>query len=82
MLAKDCGYEKIGTAETQEQLKQILIEAKNTAQLAFVEVKCANGTRNDLGRPTTIPWQNKQSFMELLINDKQAVLAVSTLDGK
>lgn len=70
MLARACGYEKIAAAETQEQLKQILIEAKNTAQLTFVEVKCANGARNDLGRPTTTPWQNKQSFMGRLTNVK------------
>ena len=41
-------------------------EAKNANHLSFIEVKCALGARDDLGRPTTTALENKIAFMEQL----------------
>lgn len=68
MLAKACGYQKTAFADNEEQLHAILQEAKTENCLTFLEVRCANGARADLGRPTTTPQQNKQHFMERLAN--------------
>ena len=35
-------------------------------QLTLIEVKCALGARDDLGRPATTPQQNKAAFMSNL----------------
>lgn len=47
-------------------LDRALGEAKNKAELSFIEVKCAIGARDDLGRPTTTAMENKINFMESL----------------
>lgn len=65
-LASACGYERTAVAENEEQLDRVLQEAKAAEQLTFVEIRCANGARADLGRPTTTPQQNKAHFMARL----------------
>ena len=60
------GYEKIYEAKDKEELKKVLEEIKNINELIFIEVKCKIGAREDLGRPTSTPEENKISFMENL----------------
>ena len=33
---------------------------------SFIEVKCSIGARDNLGRPTTTPQENKNGFMDYL----------------
>lgn len=63
-IAKSCGYKKAVSVQTSEELEKSLALAKKTQELTFVECKCAKGARNDLGRPTTSPIENKKAFME------------------
>ena len=65
-IAKACGYERAVCAENFETLDRELKEAKRGSGLTFIEVKCAIGARDDLGRPTTTPEQNKEWFMGYL----------------
>lgn len=65
-IAKGCGYPSAVSAETFEQLDEALQAAKARNTLSLIEVKCAIGARDDLGRPTTTPQQNKRSFMAQL----------------
>ena len=65
-LAKACGYEQVAAVEDEDQLKRVLQEAKEENRLTFVEIRCANGARPDLGRPTTTPQENKANFMRRL----------------
>ena len=65
-IARACGYPSATSADTAEELDQALAVAKARHELTFIEVKCALGAREDLGRPTTTPIENKQSFMEFL----------------
>ena len=46
--------------------EQIVKNAKENSGLRFIEVKCSIGARDDLGRPTTTPKENKESFMNNL----------------
>ena len=47
-------------------LDKELKAAKEAKSLRFIEVKCALGSRADLGRPTTTAIENKERFMERL----------------
>ena len=65
-VARACGYPCVLAAADPEGLDKALEAAKAAHQLAFLEVKCALGARDDLGRPATTPQQNKAAFMENL----------------
>jgi phosphonopyruvate decarboxylase len=66
-VAMACGYDASLTAETYEELEERLRVAKVSEKLTLLEVHCAIGSRNDLGRPTTTPQENKKGFMEYLV---------------
>lgn len=71
-IAKCCGYKKIWSVETEtallDTLKEITsdIEENHQEGAYFLEVKCAQGSRQDLGRPTLSALQNKLNFMKVL----------------
>ena len=65
-IARGCGYQKIYSVDTLPDLDQTLTEIKSSAELCFLEIKCAIGARPDLGRPTTTPIKNKNNFMQFL----------------
>lgn len=65
-IAKGCGYPNVVCVETFEELDRELVIAKKKKELCFIEVKCAIGSRGDLGRPTTTAKENKESFMKYL----------------
>ena len=65
-IALACGYPGAVSVDTAEKLDRALAAAKAGHELAFIEAKCALGAREDLGRPTATPVENKQAFMEFL----------------
>ena len=65
-IAKGCGYPRAVCVDNPEDLDCALEEAKNADTLSLIEVKCAVGARDDLGRPTTTALDNKISFMKYL----------------
>jgi len=65
-IAEGCGYKNFVSVNTFEELDNVLSEAKEKNELSFIEVKCAIGARDDLGRPTTTAKENKENFMEYL----------------
>lgn len=65
-IAAACGYSKIHCAHNFDELDAALNAAKASNSLCFLEIKCAIGAREDLGRPTTTAQENKRSFMEFL----------------
>lgn len=65
-LAADSGYAYSVTVDNYADLKKELCEAKRRDGLSFIEIKCAIGSRSDLGRPTTTSIENKENFMEYL----------------
>lgn len=62
-VAEGCGYRRVYCAENYEELDDALKSAKEKDGLAFIEVKAAIGAREDLGRPSTTPVENKEAFM-------------------
>lgn len=67
-VAEGCGYPDAVRVDSFPKLDEALKKAKEKKNLTFIEVKCAIGSREDLGRPTTTPKQNKSAFMAGLIS--------------
>jgi len=65
-IAKACGYDTAAKVEDFAALDDALKKAKAEAGLHFLEVSCAIGARDDLGRPTTTALENKENFMAYL----------------
>lgn len=65
-VAKACGYPFAVSVDSFESLDSELKAAKARHALTLIEVKCAIGARDDLGRPTTTAKENKENFMEYL----------------
>ncbi len=69
-IAQACGYKSAVSVDGPEELERALAAAKTGNRLALIEVKCALGAREDLGRPTTTPAENKAAFMSALEGGK------------
>lgn len=65
-LAKSVGYKNAISVDNYDDLDKELSNAKEKSELTFIEVRCALGAREDLGRPTTTALENKTNFMEFL----------------
>ena len=65
-MAEACGYPYAVRVSEFEQLDKELQAAKECRELTLIEVECAIGAREDLGRPTTTALENKENFMRYL----------------
>ena len=65
-VAKACGYPHAVCVDSFASLDKELRKAKDRNELTLIEVKCAIGAREDLGRPTMSAVENKQLFMNSL----------------
>ncbi len=70
-IAKASGYRKVLKATTAEEMAAALETLETAAGPVLLELRVGIGSRDDLGRPTTTPIENKEAFMEGLRNDKQ-----------
>lgn len=66
-IASGCGYKKIVSVSDKNSLREILKEISENRALTFLEVKCGIGSRENLGRPTITPKENKKAFMDNLM---------------
>ena len=67
-IAKACGYHYAVSVDNFDDLDKELNKVKDMDKLCFIEVLSSIGARDDLGRPTTTAIENKENFMEYLIN--------------
>ena len=67
-LALAAGYRHAATGETQESVQSGIDVLKSTDGPSLLEIVVSKGARSELGRPTTTPSDNKQSFMSHLSN--------------
>ena len=65
-IAKACGYENAFCVSDWDNLNEALVYVKEQKGLSLIEIKCAIGAREDLGRPTTTAAENKKNLMEYL----------------
>ena len=57
-----CGFDKTYEARTEEEITRAIQQMKKDGKSALI-LYTKQGSRNDLGRPTTTPIQNKTAFM-------------------
>jgi phosphonopyruvate decarboxylase len=65
-IALACGYKYSYHAVNFNELDVVLSEIEGKESPIFIEMKSAIGSRDDLGRPTTTPIENKTAFMTYL----------------
>jgi phosphonopyruvate decarboxylase len=63
-LALACGYTGYASADSPASIKSAWTEAEKTGGPVLMEIHIKQGSRDDLGRPSGTPEQNKKSFME------------------
>lgn len=61
-----CGYKEAYIVTDIDELKKVLSEIEGKQGPILIEIKSAIGSRENLGRPTTKPVDNKIAFMEYL----------------
>ncbi len=72
-IARACGYKKTYSASTLKQIKDILRNITIEAGPIMFEIKVKIGARENLGRPTKTPIQNKADLMRLLLSNKDVL---------
>ncbi len=68
-MAEAAGYPLTLMAEDEKSLRQAAQAMKEAHTLCFLEVRCALGAREDLGRPTTTPKENRDALMRFVKED-------------
>lgn len=65
-IATACGYASLGPVTESEALQRAVEDAGKTQCSGFIEVFVRRGHRDNLGRPTHSPDDNKTAFMEFV----------------
>ena len=63
-MVLSCGYNEIFNAANSDELKEILPKFVNSKGPVFLNIDVDISSRNNLGRPTTNPIENKKEFIE------------------
>lgn len=67
-IARACGYPAVYSVSTSEEIKQTLRALSGVDGPALVEIRVKIDSRENLGRPTTTPRDNRRIFMDFLEN--------------
>lgn len=65
-IAKASGYSHVLTATTADEMTAALRQLETLQGPVLLELRVAINSRDDLGRPTTTPIENKEAFMSEL----------------
>jgi phosphonopyruvate decarboxylase len=65
-IAQACGYASVNEVLTEVEIQKVLRNSLHREGPHFLIIKVNQGSRKDLGRPTTSPIQNKTEFMNYL----------------
>jgi len=65
-VAKSCGYKQTFRIETINELDSAILKMLAVNELCFLEIRCAIGSRQNLGRPTASPLENKEALIRAL----------------
>jgi len=66
-IARNSGYQTVFLAEGEQELEEIMIAAQAADGPVFLEIRVGKGWRNDIGRPTVAPVDNKVEYMRRLL---------------
>ena len=62
-VLRSCGFDSVHEARTQKEIDSWMKQMRKEGKSALI-VYTKQGSRDDLGRPTTTPIENKTAFME------------------
>ena len=65
-IAEAGGYKTVLRIETENELRAVVNDMHKIQKPAFIEVEVLPGHRQNLGRPTSSPLENKDQFMKFL----------------
>ncbi len=65
-IAQACGYGRVSRAATTDEIDINVRSMLGCGLSSFLEIKCMQGARADLGRPDRTPGQNKFDLMKFL----------------
>lgn len=65
-IAKACGYAYAVSVDNFADMDRELESVRDRKELSLIEIKCSIGARENLGRPTVSPIENKNQFMRFL----------------
>jgi len=65
-IASACGYKTVLSVDNAEELTASLQSLFQRCAPVFLEIKVKKGARENLGRPTTTPAENKRALMSFL----------------
>ncbi len=65
-IAAGCGYKTVMSVATRSELDTILPTLTTLPAPLLLEIQVKKGSRDDLGRPTTTPVENKEALMSFL----------------
>ena len=63
-IAEACGYKKVYSCSNSEQILEYCSKIKSDEGTVLLEVKVKKGVRENLGRPTRTPIENKNDLMK------------------
>lgn len=69
-VALACGYKNVIKVQTKTDLKKAIEKMKLLKGPQMLIIRVSKGARENLGRPTTTPLENKESFMKVLRGSK------------
>ena len=65
-IARACGYREAETVSTAEDIRAAMARLRERPGPVLLEIRANKGARDDLGRPTTTPLENRDAFMARL----------------
>ena len=65
-MAKASGYKQAFRATSEQEIVEVLQQLEHIEGPVLLELRVKIDSRDDLGRPTTTPIENKEAFMEEL----------------
>jgi phosphonopyruvate decarboxylase len=65
-IALACGYSHVSNVQSKDELVNILRKIESCKGPHMITIKVQKGARENLGRPTSTPLENKESFMEFI----------------
>ena len=80
-MARASGYRHVLTATTADEMVGALQQLEHLDGPVFLELRVAINSRDDLGRPTTTPIENKDAFMNGLLKTSHPKTAVIMAAG-
>lgn len=62
-------YRAVFSVETEDEIKACMKKIETQEGPVLLEIRCNKGARENLGRPTRTPLENKQDFVDFIRND-------------